>query len=153
MVIASWILILIRVLYILLFFFHVSIGTFSLLSCGLFCSILFLIPNSVLYKKAIRTWISDKSYNTVSWHLRLIIKLEKSLDSCMISPYFFNFRDFMFVGVLVVLDAHPEGIIYRDLIHEYVSIARTLYEGVTIVFVLQNYLYLCIKFLGKNMRP
>ncbi|XP_057792172.1 uncharacterized protein LOC131009006 [Salvia miltiorrhiza] len=31
-------------------------------------------------------------------------------------------------GVLVVLDAHPEGIIYRDLIPKYVRIARTLYE-------------------------
>lgn len=31
-------------------------------------------------------------------------------------------------GVLVVLDAHPEGIIYRDLIPDYVQIARTLYE-------------------------
>ncbi|KAL8545564.1 hypothetical protein ACS0TY_005634 [Phlomoides rotata] len=31
-------------------------------------------------------------------------------------------------GVLVVLDAHPEGIIYRDLIPEYVNMARTLYE-------------------------
>ncbi|GAA0147316.1 hypothetical protein LIER_07047 [Lithospermum erythrorhizon] len=31
-------------------------------------------------------------------------------------------------GVLVVLDAHPGGIIYRDLIPEYVHIARTLYE-------------------------
>ncbi|KAK6159874.1 hypothetical protein DH2020_003255 [Rehmannia glutinosa] len=31
-------------------------------------------------------------------------------------------------GVLVVLDASPEGIIYQDLIPEYVNIARTLYE-------------------------
>ncbi|XP_027107760.1 uncharacterized protein [Coffea arabica] len=31
-------------------------------------------------------------------------------------------------GVLVVLDAHPEGIIYQDLIPEYVKFARTLYE-------------------------
>ncbi|XP_051147246.1 uncharacterized protein LOC127262558 [Andrographis paniculata] len=31
-------------------------------------------------------------------------------------------------GVLVVLDAHPEGIIYRDLIPDYVKYARTLYE-------------------------
>ncbi|XP_075523678.1 uncharacterized protein LOC142556218 [Primulina tabacum] len=31
-------------------------------------------------------------------------------------------------GVLVVLDAHPEGIIYQDLIPDYVQIARTLYE-------------------------
>ncbi|KAL3814671.1 hypothetical protein ACJIZ3_015939 [Penstemon smallii] len=31
-------------------------------------------------------------------------------------------------GVLVVLDAHPEGIIYQDLIPEYVDYARTLYE-------------------------
>ncbi|XP_059438594.1 uncharacterized protein LOC132171322 isoform X2 [Corylus avellana] len=31
-------------------------------------------------------------------------------------------------GVLVVLDARPEGIIYRDLIPEYVRFARTIYE-------------------------
>ncbi|KAL3623257.1 hypothetical protein CASFOL_032073 [Castilleja foliolosa] len=31
-------------------------------------------------------------------------------------------------GVLVVLDASPKGIIYEDLIPEYVRIARTLYE-------------------------
>ncbi|XP_055816679.1 uncharacterized protein LOC129886150 [Solanum dulcamara] len=31
-------------------------------------------------------------------------------------------------GVLVVLDAHPTGVIYKDLIPEYVQIARTLYE-------------------------
>ncbi|XP_021859018.1 uncharacterized protein [Spinacia oleracea] len=31
-------------------------------------------------------------------------------------------------GVLVVLDSRPDGIIYRDLIPDYVQIARTLYE-------------------------
>ncbi|XP_031250463.1 uncharacterized protein LOC116108354 [Pistacia vera] len=31
-------------------------------------------------------------------------------------------------GVLVVLDARPDGIIYRDLIPEYVNFARTIYE-------------------------
>ncbi|KAK8542376.1 hypothetical protein V6N13_137051 [Hibiscus sabdariffa] len=31
-------------------------------------------------------------------------------------------------GVLLVLDAHPEGIIYRDLIPEYVNFVRTIYE-------------------------
>lgn len=31
-------------------------------------------------------------------------------------------------GVLVDLDAHPEGIIYRDLIPDDVQIVRTLYE-------------------------
>ncbi|OWM62925.1 uncharacterized protein LOC116215446 [Punica granatum] len=31
-------------------------------------------------------------------------------------------------GVLVVLDARPGGIIFRDLIPEYVNIARTIYE-------------------------
>ncbi|KAL9253414.1 hypothetical protein AKJ16_DCAP05457 [Drosera capensis] len=31
-------------------------------------------------------------------------------------------------GVLVVLDARPDGIIYRDLVSEYVQFARTLYE-------------------------
>lgn len=36
---------------------------------------------------------------------------------------------FLSTGVLVVLDARPDGIIYKDLIPEYVHIARTLYEG------------------------
>lgn len=31
-------------------------------------------------------------------------------------------------GVLVVLDAHPGGIIYRDIIPEYVDYTRTIYE-------------------------
>ncbi|XAR52634.1 hypothetical protein NMG60_11020801 [Bertholletia excelsa] len=31
-------------------------------------------------------------------------------------------------GVLVVLDAHPGGIIYRDIIPDYVNFARTIYE-------------------------
>lgn len=31
-------------------------------------------------------------------------------------------------GVLVVLDAHPGGIIYRDIIPDYVKYARTIYE-------------------------
>jgi hypothetical protein len=29
----------------------------------------------------------------------------------------------------VVLDAHPDGIIYRDLIPDYVKFVRTIYEG------------------------
>ncbi|XP_019083973.1 PREDICTED: uncharacterized protein LOC104707029 [Camelina sativa] len=44
-------------------------------------------------------------------------------------------------GVLVVLDAHPDGIIYRDLIPKYVQFVRTIYEddlGTTAVDV--NYL-------------
>uniref|UniRef100_A0ACD5WNW4 Uncharacterized protein n=1 Tax=Avena sativa TaxID=4498 RepID=A0ACD5WNW4_AVESA len=31
-------------------------------------------------------------------------------------------------GVLVVLDAHPDGIIYQDMIPDYVQIVRTIYE-------------------------
>ena len=31
----------------------------------------------------------------------------------------------------MVLDARPEGIIYRDLIPEYVNFARTIYEGLS----------------------
>ncbi|KAH1032073.1 hypothetical protein J1N35_044247 [Gossypium stocksii] len=31
-------------------------------------------------------------------------------------------------GVLLVLDAHPGGIVYRDLIPEYVNVVRTIYE-------------------------
>ncbi|XP_009594684.2 uncharacterized protein LOC107803759 [Nicotiana tabacum] len=37
-------------------------------------------------------------------------------------------KEWLAPGVLVVLDAHPTGVIYRDLIPEYVHIARTLYE-------------------------
>jgi hypothetical protein len=40
----------------------------------------------------------------------------------------------------VVLDARPEGIIYRDLIPEYVRIARTIYEGSGSRF---SYIYIC----------
>lgn len=35
----------------------------------------------------------------------------------------------LLTGVLVVLDAHPGGIIYRDIIPNYVKYARTIYEG------------------------
>ncbi|KAF7805091.1 ATP-dependent Clp protease proteolytic subunit-related protein 3, chloroplastic [Senna tora] len=46
-------------------------------------------------------------------------------------------------GVLVVLDARPDGIIYRDLIPDYVSIARTIYEDdLGVVAVDVNYLNL-----------
>ncbi|KAF0907673.1 hypothetical protein E2562_020445 [Oryza meyeriana var. granulata] len=31
-------------------------------------------------------------------------------------------------GVLVVLDAHPDGIIYQDMIRDYVQVVRTVYE-------------------------
>ena len=39
------------------------------------------------------------------------------------------FFDFFPLGVLVDLDAHPEGIVYRDLIPGDVQIVRRLYEG------------------------
>ncbi|KAK9054783.1 hypothetical protein SSX86_025862 [Deinandra increscens subsp. villosa] len=50
-------------------------------------------------------------------------------------------NDWSAPGVLVVLDAHPGGIIYRDIIPKYVQYARTIYEeyfGETVVDV--NYL-------------
>ncbi|KAM7469765.1 hypothetical protein LguiA_007948 [Lonicera macranthoides] len=37
-------------------------------------------------------------------------------------------KDWLAPGVLVVLDARPGGIIFRDLIPDYVQVARTLYE-------------------------
>ncbi|XP_022961440.1 uncharacterized protein LOC111462023 [Cucurbita moschata] len=37
-------------------------------------------------------------------------------------------KDWEAQGVLVVLDARPDGIIYRDIIPDYVHIARTIYE-------------------------
>lgn len=37
-------------------------------------------------------------------------------------------RDWLATGELLILDARPGGIVYRDLIPEYVHIARTLYE-------------------------
>ncbi|KAJ6928714.1 hypothetical protein NC652_012752 [Populus alba x Populus x berolinensis] len=36
--------------------------------------------------------------------------------------------DIDLTGILVVLDARPDGIIYIDLIPEYVNFARTIYE-------------------------
>ncbi|XP_061972573.1 uncharacterized protein LOC133694898 [Populus nigra] len=51
-------------------------------------------------------------------------------------------------GTLVVLDARPDGIIYTDLIPEYVNFARTIYEddlGHVVVDV--NYLNVGIQFL------
>lgn len=36
---------------------------------------------------------------------------------------------YFLVGVLVVLNAHPGGIIYKDIIPDYVDFARTIYEG------------------------
>ncbi|KAH0994864.1 hypothetical protein GBA52_018728 [Prunus armeniaca] len=44
-------------------------------------------------------------------------------------------------GVLVALDAHPEGIIYRDLIPEYVNFARTIYEGLYHMLSLHRLVY------------
>ncbi|KAM7474070.1 hypothetical protein LguiB_021313 [Lonicera macranthoides] len=38
-------------------------------------------------------------------------------------------KDWLAPGVVVVLDARPGGIIFRDLIPDYVQVARTLYEG------------------------
>ncbi|KDO56226.1 hypothetical protein CISIN_1g037557mg, partial [Citrus sinensis] len=37
-------------------------------------------------------------------------------------------KDWLAPGVLVVLDARPDGIIYRDLVPEYVKFVRTIYE-------------------------
>lgn len=37
-------------------------------------------------------------------------------------------KDWSAPGVLVVLDARPDGIIYRDIIPDYVNYARTIYE-------------------------
>ena len=36
-------------------------------------------------------------------------------------------------GILVVLDARPDGVIYRDLIPEYVNCARIIYEGSNVI--------------------
>lgn len=38
-------------------------------------------------------------------------------------------KDWLAPGVLVALDAHPGGIIYRDVIPEYLDYVRTIYEG------------------------
>lgn len=40
------------------------------------------------------------------------------------------FNDFYkILGVLVVLDARPDGIIYQRLVPDYVDFVRTIYEG------------------------
>ncbi|AED93717.1 unnamed protein product [Arabidopsis thaliana] len=75
---------------------------------------------------------SDVKYND-SMNLRNILWLAPLPSNS--SP------DWVAPGVLVVLDAHPDGIIYRDLIPDYVKFVRTIYEddlGTTAVDV--NYL-------------
>ena len=48
-------------------------------------------------------------------------------------------------GSLTVLDAHPDGIIYRELVPEYVDVVRTIYEGTihanTRIFLFGIYLW------------
>lgn len=46
-----------------------------------------------------------------------------------------------------MLDARPEGIIYRDIVPEYVQVARTIYEGLEFFFFFG--LVLCHSFLCK----
>ncbi|RLN34149.1 uncharacterized protein C2845_PM03G15910 [Panicum miliaceum] len=41
-------------------------------------------------------------------------------------------RAWLAPGVLAVLDAHPGGIIYQDMIPDYVQVVRTVYEGLAI---------------------
>ncbi|CAK9328381.1 unnamed protein product [Citrullus colocynthis] len=75
---------------------------------------------------------SNVSYDD-SMNLRNILWLAPMPSNCT--------KDWEAPGVLVVLDAHPYGIIYRDIIPDYVQIARTIYEddlGDTVVDV--NYL-------------
>lgn len=40
-------------------------------------------------------------------------------------------------GALVVLDAHPGGIVFETLVSEYVDYCRTIYEGM-FYFVIYN---------------
>ena len=58
-------------------------------------------------------------------------------------------------GSLLVLDAHPDGIIYRELVPEYVDVVRTIYEGtihtnthfhvcIYTVCMYMAYVYLCV---------
>lgn len=44
-------------------------------------------------------------------------------------------------GVLVVLDAHPGGIIFKDLIPEYVDFVRTIYEGYSLSCKISIFLF------------
>jgi hypothetical protein len=54
--------------------------------------------------------------------------------------------DIDLTGTLVVLDARPDGIIYRDLIPEHVNFARIIYEGLSFIF------FSCISQLAKFKR-
>ncbi|KAI4369389.1 hypothetical protein MLD38_017831 [Melastoma candidum] len=63
---------------------------------------------------------SDVTYDD-SMNLRNILWLAPIPDT--------SSRSWIAPGVLVVLDAHPGGIIYEDLIADYVKVARTMYEG------------------------
>lgn len=53
----------------------------------------------------------------------MILSLQKLIFNMV-----FSITDYL-IGVLVVLDAHPGGIIYKDIIPDYVDYVRTIYEG------------------------
>ncbi|RLM84422.1 uncharacterized protein C2845_PM04G33560 [Panicum miliaceum] len=57
-----------------------------------------------------------------------------SLGYCQAAPLPSNgTRTWLAPGVLAVLDAHPGGIIYQDMIPDYIQVVRTVYEaGLTI---------------------
>lgn len=48
----------------------------------------------------------------------------------MLDLFLYSLPFFFPTGVLVVLDACPDGIIYEDLIPDYAHYVRTLYEGI-----------------------
>ncbi|CAN8277153.1 unnamed protein product [Cochlearia groenlandica] len=76
---------------------------------------------------------SDVKYEDDSMNLRNILWLAPLPSK--------STKDWLAPGVLVVLDANPDGIIYRDLIPDYVKFVRTIYEddlGASVVDV--NYL-------------
>uniref|UniRef100_B9N4I5 Uncharacterized protein n=1 Tax=Populus trichocarpa TaxID=3694 RepID=B9N4I5_POPTR len=87
-------------------------------------NILWLAP---LPSSSIKAWVAPANTVIIKWNSQV---------SC--HKYCVMQFDIDLTRTLVVLDARPDGIIYRDLIPEYVNFARTIYEGHVVVDV--NYL-------------
>lgn len=92
-------------------------------SSDIICKILFKIIS-------VRNHFRSKYYSSDLVMKRFLLSLKRRI-CWMRELYRISLQVFAFLstGVLVVLDARPDGIIYKDLIPEYVHIARTLYEG------------------------
>lgn len=81
-------------------------------------------------------FFGHKVYKTYTLYKEYFFSFFLNMLSCVC-----DFLIVLLAGVLVVLDAHPGGIIYRDIIPEYVNYARTIYEGFKFTLSMIDFYY------------